>query len=288
MKVYRKFAVFPIAVSSGDISTEDAWWQAREVLVKDLRFFVASRRLMLNRGVFQPRKNLKPADSIILAKILDAELVITMYIEDRELFFRAYDGENGYRVWESQLQFHPAVPIQEQLVGGTQKLAQEFILGIPYQGYVTETEEDSPIVYEKGRDRFSQVFIGNSVHLEVGDPVQWVHIFGDPSRPLHENPRILVVAEGEITAKLSEKVEVKITKMRSPEDIWLQGAVRFPKEFTRLKDLYQRPGEKSSMLAPEFLTAEMKDAREVGQKQSSTSTALAFIASLAAMILLAF
>lgn len=288
LKVYRKVAVFPIGTPSSDINGEDAWWQAREALVKDQRFLVAARRLMVNRGVFQPRKALKPSDSIILSKILDADLLITIYLEEREIFFKAYDGENGFRVWEGRILLHPAVPIQEQLGPATLKLMQDFILSIPYQGYVVPDDRGGPLLAEKGKDRVSQVFVGNSLNLAVGDPVQWVQVFADPSKPLHENPRLLVVAEGEIAAVLGDRVEAKVTRIRSADDIVIDGPVRFPKELSRLKELYVRPGERGSELAPELLSAEMQPAEKVDEKQSSTSTALAFLASIATMILLAF
>src|SRR4051812_42407301 len=74
----RRIAVFPIA--DANVSTgEEAWWQMRELLTKDQRFFVASRRFMVNRGVFQPRKLLKPADAIILSKILDAQALVVTF-----------------------------------------------------------------------------------------------------------------------------------------------------------------------------------------------------------------
>lgn len=288
LKVYRKVAVFPIAVPSNDINAEDAWWQARETLVKDQRFLVAARRLMVNRGVFQPRRVLKPSDNIILSKILDADLLITIYLEEREIFFKAYDGENGFRVWEGQILLHPAVPIQEQLLAATQKLMQDFVLSIPYQGYVVPDDRGGPLLAEKGKDRVSQVFVGNSLNLAVGDPVQWIQVFADPSKALHDNPRVLVVAEGEVAAILGDRVEAKVTRIRAADDLVVDGPVRFPKEFNRLKELYVRPGDRGSMLAPELLSAEMQPVEKVDEKQTSTSTALAFIASIATMILLAF
>lgn len=288
LKVYRKVAVFPIGTPSSDLNGEDAWWQAREALVKDQRFLVAARRLMVNRGVFQPRRTLKPSDSIILSKILDADLLITIYLEERELFLKAYDGENGFRVWESKFLLHPAVPLQEQLVPATVKLMQDFILSIPYQGYVVPDDRGGPLLAERGKDRLSQVFVGNSLNLTVGDPVQWVQVFADPSQPLHESPRLLVVAEGEIAAVLGDRIEAKVTRIRSADDIVVDGPVRFPKELNRLKELYVRPGERGSDLAPELLSAEMQPAEKVDEKQTPTSTALAYLASIATMILLAF
>ncbi len=99
---------------------------------------------------------------------------------------------------------------------------------------------------------------------------------------------MLIVAEGEISTILGDRVEAKVTRIRSADDIVVDAPVRFPKEFNRLKELYVRPGERGSMLAPELLSAEMQPVEKVDEKQTSTSTALAFLASIATMILLAF
>lgn len=287
-KAYRKVAVFPIAVPQLEVNSEDAWWQAREILVQDQKFLVASRRLMMNRGVFQPRKDLKPADSIILAKILDAEIVISIYVEDRKIFFRAYEGESGFRLWISELEMHPAVPIQDQLVSLTQKLTGDFLTAFPYHGWAVPGETDGPMIFQKGSEKYSFVYTGQTANVDVGDPVQWVEVFGDPSFPLLQSPRVLIVAEGEVSGKMGDKVEVKVSRLNSLEALREGALVRLPKELTRQRESRGLGGDRISNLSHEYLSSELKDARSIDKKQSSTSTALAFIAGLAAMILLAF
>ena len=288
-KLVRKIAVFPIFAQTSDLSNaEDAWWQVREILAKDQRFLVASRRLMVNRGVFQPRKQLKPSDAIILGKILDADLVATLFVEERDLHLRVYEAENGYRAWEGNLQFHPAIPIQEQIVSVSQKITQDFVSAVPFHGFTVLDELKSKVVYELGQRKFAQVFVGNSLNLEVGEQVQWVQVYSDFSKPLFEAPRVVVVAEGEILKLLGDRVEVEIKKLRNLNDLHENSLIQIPKEVSRLKEFYRRGGERPSILESEYFSSEMKSAEKIDQKHSSTSTALAFIANLAAIILLAF
>lgn len=288
LKAYRKIAVFPIAVPFEQANAEEAWWQAREFLVQDQKFLVASRRLMMNRGVFQPRKELKPADSIILGKILDAEVVISLFVEDRKMFFRAYECESGFRLWASELEMHPALPIQDQLVSVTQRMTKEFLASLPFHAWAIPAEEDGPVVFQRGSDKYSTVFVGRQTQLELGDAVQWIEVFGDPSYPLLQGPRVLIVAEGEIVNKGADRVDVKMLRMNSMDSVRQGTLVRFPKEITRINDERAQTGDRISNLSHEYLSSEMKDARTVDQKQTPTSTALAFVASIAAMILLAF
>jgi hypothetical protein len=169
----RKLAVFPIA-SANFSNSEDAWWQMRELLTKDQRFFVASRRFMMNRGVFQPRKDLKPADIIILSRILDAQAIVVTFVQDRALKMRVYEGVNGYRLWEGDAEFHPALPINDQIVRVSSQLVASFINSIPYQGYQMTDELIGKPVYEEGEEKLAKVHVGGQLKLEVGDQAQWI------------------------------------------------------------------------------------------------------------------
>lgn len=282
----RRIAVFPIAESNSSKS-EDAWWQMRELLTKDQRFLVASRRFMINRGVFQPRKNLKPADAIILAKILDAQALVTSWIEDRAMNMKIFDGENGYLLWEGHVDFHPALPINDQLLKVSLQLMSDFVLALPYQGYQVLDEVIGKPVYEKDSHRLAQVFAGVGTGIQIGDPVQWLTVSGDTGQAFLSAPRVTVIAEGRVVSVLGDRFEIELQKIRDLGDLKINSLVRFPKEVARLKTIYASPGKESNLSA-EFLSAEIKDASEFNRDTHPTATALAFIFNIAGFLLLAF
>lgn len=286
-ELLRRLAVFPIGGTQA-ASQEEAWWQVREVLTKDQRFLVASRRFMINRGVFQARETLKPADAIILGKILDAQALVTLFVVDRRILMNIYDGENGYLLWTGEMEFHPALPINDQLVKAGQKLMNDFLMDLPYQGYQIVDSLKEKAVFEENGERRAWISVGNTSRVEAGDPVQWVEVVGDPSRVFFKDgSQVQIVAEGQVLEVKSDRVLAKITRVRSLGDLRENALVRLPKEVRLLKDVYMHK-DRSADLAPEYLASEMKPVADVEKRHSSTTTSLAFIFNLAAMILLAF
>lgn len=283
----RRLVVFPIAdanVSSG----EESWWQMREALTKDQRFFVASRRFMVNRGVFQARKALKPADVIILSKILDAQALIVTYLAERTLKMKVYEGENGYLLWEGDAEMHPAIPVADQLIRMGSQLINSFVLSIPYHGFQVVDELIGKPVYEEGKAKLAQVFIGSSSQIQVGDPVQWIQVTGDVGQAFFNNAtKVMVIAEGKVKLIRGDQAIVEIEKLRDLEDLKENSLVRFPKEFNRLKELYTTT-ERSSSLSPEYLSSEIRNAQELDQSHHPTASALAWIINIAVFVLLAF
>ncbi len=283
----RRIAVFPIAESSSG-SSEDAWWQIRDLLTKDQRFLVASRRLMINRGVFQGRKSLKPADAIILGKILDAQALVTTWIEERTMKMRVYDGDNGFLLWEGEVEFHPALPINDQLLKVSLHLINDFLMAIPYQGFQVIDDVIGKALYERDSKKFAQVFLGSNSQIQIGDAVQWVSVTGDISQAYFNGaPKVIVLAEGTVVSIKNDRAEVEVLKMRDPSDLKEDSLVRFPKEIARLKELYTSE-DKGAALSAEYLSSEIKNTSEFNKDTHPTITALAFIVNIAGMILLAF
>jgi len=283
----RRIAVFPIGEANLS-NAEDAWWQMREVLTKDQRFFVASRRFMVNRGVFQPRETLKPADAIILGKILDAQALVTSYIDERTMRMRVYDGENGYVLWEGNAELHPAIPINDQVIRVATQLMNQFVAAIPYQGFQVTDDVIGKPIWEENNQQFAMVFVGPRSEVAVGDQVQWVKVTGNVSQPFFSSTtRVEVVAEGTVKDIKNDRATVRIDRMRDPADLKNDALVRFPKEMNRLKELFANE-DKSSNLSSEYLSSEMKGSKEFSKDHSSTVTALMWIGSMAGFILLAF
>ncbi len=283
----RRIAVFPIADSNSS-NSEEAWWQMRENLTKDQRFFVASRRFMINRGVFQPRKLLKPADVIILSKILDAQALVITYLQERSLKMKVFEGENGYLIWEGTAELHPAIPINDQLIRMSSQLMNAFVVAIPYQGFQTIDETIGKAVYEEDGKQFAQVYIGSRSKVLEGDAAQWVQITGDVGQAFFSSTtKVTVIAEGKVTEIEGDYATVEIQKSKNLQDLKENSLVRFPRELSRLQDQYIS-GEKPSDLAPEYLSSEMKSVDEFKQNHNATSSTLVWITSIAGFILLAF
>lgn len=284
----RRIAVFPIA-DANFAKSEDAWWQMREALTLNQRFQVASRRFMINRGVFQPRKDLKPADAIILAKILDAQALVVSYVKDREFFVKVFDGENGYLLWQEQVGFHPAISINDQIIKAATKSMNSFRLALPYQGFQVVDESINKPVYEDGAKKFAQVFIGSGSGVKAGDPVQWIRVTGDSSGSfLNSAPVVMTVAEGKVSEVKGDRAVVELIKMSSDSVLVENALVRFPMEAKRLVEASAGSDGLTSKLEAEYLTSEMKSVGEFNRDHSEASSSMAWILNLAAFILLAF
>jgi len=242
---------------------------------------------MMNRGVFQARENLSAADAIILAKILDAEALVTLAVQERTLAMTVFDGGLGFKLWAGQIQLHPAIQIKDQLVSAAGKLVMDFISAIPYQGYQVKDQTLGKDLIEKNDQFYARVFIGGQSEIKVGDPVQWVRMVGETSRVFFiEGAQIQILAEGIVSELNGDHVLVEIRKMRSVSDLTEFSLVRFPKEMERLKESYSLM-ETDSKLSAEYLATDYQK-ESSGKKHNKTSSALTWIFSLAVVILLAF
>jgi hypothetical protein len=287
LNLLRRVAVFPIAESSSSMS-EDAWWKIRELMTLDKKYLVASKRFMINRGVFQARKVLKPADAIILGKILDADVLLTSWVEERTLKMAAYEGESGYKLWQGTLDFHPAIPINDQIIKLSVRLAGQFSLAFPYQGFQVIDELVGKAVYEREGKKFAQVYIGANHKLAIGDKSQWITVKGEAEEGLlSSDPKITVIAEGIVRKVIDDTVEIEVLKMTSLDELKENSLVRFPSEVTRLNETIVS-GDRVANLSAEYLSKDLRDTSELSQETHPTTTALAFIINLGAMVLLAF
>ncbi len=283
----RKLAVFPIG-NVNSTNGEEAWWQMRESLTRDQRFFVASRRFMVNRGVFHSRMNLKPSDVIILGKILESQSVLISYVKDRKLFAVAYDSENGFKLWESEYLFHPVLPINDQIIAASQKLVEQFLASFPYQSFQVVVDEAKNIVPEEGKN-YAYIFSPYEFDLKVGENVQWVHIEADPSFSLFaQGLKVNVVANGQVVEVKDRTAKVMIENQNSFLDFKDGAIVRVPRLEALWKEQFGAQEEKTSKLSYEYLASELSPNKVNAKEHNPTSTALSWIFSMAGFILLAF
>lgn len=284
----RKMAVFPIA-NINTSNSEEAWWQIRESLTRDQRFFVASRRFMVNRGVFQPRTQLKTSDVIILGKILESECIYISYIKERNLHAIAYDSENGFKLWEGEYNFHSVIPVNDQVVAASQKLAEQFLSTFPYQSFQV-VSEDSKNIQTENDNNYAFVFSPANSDVKVGDEVQWISVEADPSFPLFtQGLKVNILAKGSVVEVKDRQAKVQIEALKSPQDFKDSAIIRIPRLESLWKEQFQDSDEKSAKLSYEYLASELSPNKSIKPNtHNPTSTALSWLFSMAGFILLAF
>ncbi len=286
----RRVSVFPIKAGQ-ELTTaaEDAWWELRDAMTKDKRFLVASKNFLMQKDVFQARATLGPADAIILGKLLDANALVTTYLEDRVLHMQVYEGEYGRPLWEQQLMLQPSLPIAEQLKPAVVKLAQNFIASVPYHGFVVVDPLRGRPVYQEGRRLLIKAEIGSGTETDVGDSVQLVRIFSDHIKPLFTHgASVEVFAEGRVVEKSGENIVVELDRLNRSNVIQEGTLIRVPKELKRLQALYALQDSLKNKIDPEFFTPGMTSAKQVEAERKPLVASLMFVANLAAWLLLAF
>lgn len=290
-ELLTKIAVFPIAEIDAK-TTDEAWWQMRENLSTDQRFYVANRRFMVNRGVFQARKDLKPSDVIILGKILEAQALISTYFSDGTLKMVVYESENGSKLWEGEQEFNSILPLSDQLVRISSNLIKAFVASIPYHSFqIIDKEVGKPIFENEGKS-YAKIYKTSRQEINVGDPVQWVEVTGDLGQPLFASHTLVtIIAEGKVSVVDEESATVEIEKMRSEEDFKQNALIRLPNEWNRLSQAEAEVTSskpKDAVLSNEYLSAEIRNAKEFKKDNNKTSSIMSWIVSLAGFILLAF
>jgi hypothetical protein len=287
----RRISVFPIKVGQPELGqlAEEAWWDMREVLTRDKRFLVASKNFLQQKDVFQARATLSPADAIILGKLLDANALITTYLDDRVLHMKVYEGDYGRRLWEHQLTLQPSLPVAEQLKPAVLKLAQDFIASVPYSGFVVVDPLKGQPVYHEGRRLLVKAEVGATAEIDVGDPAQLIRIYSDNLKPLFSaGATTEVFAEGRVVEHTRETIVIELDRLNRSQPIREGTLVRLPRELKRVEQLYAIKDSLRGKIDPEFLSPDMTSARQQEEETKPLIASLVFIGNLAAFLLLAF
>lgn len=286
----RRISVFPIKTEPEfQQAADQAWWELRETLTRDKRFLVASKNFLMQKDVYQSRSVLSPADAIILGKLLDANALITTYLDDRVLNMRVYEGDYGRPLWEHSFTLQPSLPISEQLQPAVVKLVQDFMASIPYQGFVVTDPLKGRPVYQEGRRLLVRAEIGTTAEVDVGDPIQLIRVFSDNLKPLFTNgAAIEVFAEGRIVEHDREMVTVELDRLNHAAGIQDGTMVRLPRELKRLEQLYSIQDSLRTKIDPEFFSPGMTSQKQREDETKPLISSLIFIGNLAAFLLLAF
>lgn len=286
----RRISVFPIKTPPElKPKADEAWWELRETLTRDKRFLVASKNFLLQKDVYQARSMLSPADAIILGKLLDANALVTTWIDDRILHMRVYEGEYGRPLWEHQLTLQPSLPVAEQLQPAVVKLVNDFIATIPYHGFVILDPLKGLPVYQEGRRLLVKAEIGLNAEVDVGDQAQLIRVYSDHLKPLFTHgASIEVFAEGRVVEHNRETVLIELDRMNRSTSVEEGTMVRLPRELKRLQQNYSLQDSLKTKIDPEFFSPGMTTAKQKVEEQKPLVASLVFIANLAAFLLLAF
>ncbi|MBC86761.1 MAG: hypothetical protein CL677_06235 [Bdellovibrionaceae bacterium] len=289
IQLFRRVTVFPLKVESELFEVaEKAWWEVRGELTKDKRFLVATKSFLSKKDAFQPRGELSPSDVIILGRLLDAHVLVSIELDHRVLKFRAYEGEYGQVVWQGERKLHPSIPASEQLPKLSKLLIQDFVSIWPYQGFVFEDRFIGQTVYQEGDKSLVKVQVGLSSEMLPGDPVDFISLKATSLRPLFDGGvKESLVGVGKVVYVDNEVVTVEISKVIGTSKLETGTLAKFPKEYQRLRDIFE--GETSDL--PTVSAHSTKEGlppreREIEEKKSLT-TSLAFIGSLAVFLILA-
>jgi hypothetical protein len=286
----RRVTVFPIKTAPElQQVADDAWWELRETLTKDKRFLVASKNFLMQKDVYQSRSILSPADAIILGKLLDANALVTTYIDDRVVNMKVYEGEYGRPLWEHSFTLQPSLGVAEQLQPAVVKLAQDFIASIPYQGFVTIDPLKGRPMYQEGHRMLARAEIGMNAEVDIGDPVQLIRVYSDNLKPLFTNgAAIEVFAEGRIVEHDRGLITIEIDRLNHSAGIVEGTMVRLPRELKRLEQMYSIQDSLRSKIDPEFFSPGMTSQKQREDEVRPLVASLVFIGNLAAFLLLAF
>lgn len=274
LKPIRKWVVFPFEAVDEKLqsSVDKAWWDVRQKITEKKRFSIASKQFLIQKDVYQPRKNLKPEDVKYLANLLEADVVVTGWSEYRDFRLNIYLAQNGQLLWSKKTGFHPSLKASEQLLSISQRHISEFLDKLPFHGNVVKSDDTTK--------NTASIDIGNNNSLAINDEVQFLSITlpaqWDESASLN-NLQSKLMMQGKVLKpkKTYSVVEIKDNSITPNEDTF----VFVPKE--------QKKNQYQDVLAPE-LQATIEEDVGPGAEHPKNVIVFGSIFSFLAILILAF
>ncbi|MEZ4871518.1 MAG: hypothetical protein R2827_04565 [Bdellovibrionales bacterium] len=288
ISLYRRLTVFPLKVENEFLDLADkSWWEIRRVITADKRFLVATKSFLQKKRCLSSSWGAQPSDAIILGRLLDAHVLVSLELVGREITLRAYEGENGQEVWVGRQSLHPAIPIAEQLEKRSVQLVQDFTASWPYQGFIIEDRFIGEPIYQEGNKNLTKVQVGLDAKVQVGDPVEIVTLTAESLRPLFQGgAKETLVAQGRVLYVDNEVITVQLDRLPYEGDLKEGSLVKFPQEYQRLRDLFST--EKDNLPSVSTSSTQMlKPQQKEIEEKKSLVTSLAFLGSLAVFLILA-
>ncbi|MCS6838849.1 MAG: hypothetical protein NZ480_08385 [Bdellovibrionaceae bacterium] len=283
----KNVAIFPPkGIQNTEISNE-VWWQTRELLAQDGRFLIATRRLMINRQTLNPKDELKPPETIILGKILEAQLLVTLFVKENICYFHAYRTYDGIPVFLDSLAMSYALTEEEQLLIIFKALTQRFLQSIPYAGYQTISPKSQQFIEYHGSRPIVYAEISQAISTKnlLGKDIYWLDM-RYPSFPLFQqtNPTTRIWAIGRVIEELpNNHLQIELTQYSDLKMFEKENLVFIPVENKMHEPIFHR----ESQLSHEFLLESSKSEKNVTQ-QKIEATFLGFLFTLGSLILMIF
>ncbi len=279
----RRVSVFlPQAESISESLAERGWIAVRKELIDDERFLVASKSFLQEKEVYQARAELKPADALLLGRLLDAQALLTFEYSDYEMKMHFYSGSNGLGLWTSQKKLNPSVPAEEQFITTAIQLTQELLADVPFQAFTVKNEISDRVVYQDEGFDLVKVFKGKQ-EIEIGEPALIFQLQRKNLDNLYlKGANKQVFAEGKVLSVNDDIAVVRILAKNEDRKIQVHDLVSFPEQEKRLKEQLSWRNQKFEGL----LMSETRIKKEDVSDSKSFTTAIISIVNLALLILL--
>ncbi|MDZ4676084.1 MAG: hypothetical protein SGI74_01130 [Oligoflexia bacterium] len=292
LDLMRRWVVFPFeADETLKVAADNAWWKSRERLTAKKKYLVASRQFLMQKDVLQPRRELKPEDVKLLANLLDANVLVTGYAEQRQFTMNVYLAQNGALFWSKQLGFHPSLKASDQLELITEKLTQELLAIIPYQAFTIVDPLIGKAVYEEVGKKYAVIDVGVTDGLTVGMDVQWTAVNMpedfDKRRPVLSDSKMILLGEGKITKIKRGIVIAELQRAISNDTITEKTMVRFPQEIEKIQSYLSIEASKER-IAPEILPTLINPVSPESNNAKKNSLIFGTILSILGILALAF
>lgn len=284
----KRVVVFPISSNDTDkVLNDKIWWNIRDIISDDRRFLVASKKFMVQQEVFQPRENLKPADAILLGRLLDTHAHIVTQLKNKVLKMEVLSGFDGLPIWSQEWPLQASAPVSDQILSASEKLTKMFLASVPYQGFHLLDPLIGEPLFENGDQVFAKVDLGTNSQAKIGDSVLWVELARVSSEPLFQaGGKLTVIGEGLITAKENDIYTVQVVRVKELKGLISKTLIRVPSEVERLQK-ENLPAGSVDRFIPELSSSALKPAKNPSHESRPLMMALSSIANLVALLLLA-
>jgi hypothetical protein len=289
-QLIRRVVVFPLA-SVADKQNEalKAWWSIRETLTSGKLFLVASKDFLERKDVFQARGKMSAADVIILCELLDAQMILTGEMIDKNLTLYAYEADKGQLLWTHSLSMHPSLPISDQIEKASVEITKIFIGDFPYHGFTFKDELSNEVILDQEGKHLVQVQFSENIQIDVGDSVQWVKLKSQNLNPLFQGGGFLeIFAEGKVISVSKGNANVEILRTTNINEIKELSLIRFPIELKRLKELHALKDNIKRRINPDYFATGIGEIKSENQETKPLVTAVTFLINLATILLMAF
>ena len=144
---------------------------------------------------------------------------------------RAYEGVNGQLVWQQSITVSPSLPVKEQLVSSSEKLVQDFVSSLPYQGFVIRDKLRGQIVFKRDGLVLFEFEVGEDAQLKVGDEVQVVKMERTGLKPfLMDGHKLTVQTVGRVHSISGARAIARIERTTSFDEIKEQSSFAYLKK----------------------------------------------------------